>query len=105
MAKFCGNIGYGMTVDKGYGVHEVETYERKFYGEFVRNTSSKQIDSGNLNDNIRITNEISIIADPFAVENFSNIKYLSIDGTKWKVTSVELVYPRLILTTGGEYND
>ena len=105
MAKFCGKVGYGMTVDKGYGVNEVETYERKCYGEFVRNTSAKQIDSGNLNDNIRITNEISIIADPFAVENFSNIKYLTFGNVKWKVTSVELVYPRLILTTGGEYND
>ena len=105
MAKFYGKIGYGITVDRGDGNWEVDIQEREFYGEFVRNIKIKQIPEPNINDDITITNEISILADSFAMENFNFIRYIEFYGVKWKVVSVELVFPRLILTTGAQYNE
>jgi hypothetical protein len=59
---------------------------------------------GTLNDNINMSNEISIVADPFANENFQSIKYIEYMGTLWRVNNVDVQYPRLILRMGGVYN-
>ena len=56
-----------------------------------------------LNDNLNVDNKISIVADPFAYENFHAIRYVWWMGTKWKVISAEVQYPRLILTIGGVF--
>ena len=75
-------------------------YQKKqlpVYGQHETGTS--------LNDNLNISNEFSIIADPFAYENFQNMRYIVFMGAKWKITSVEVQYPRLILTVGGVYNE
>ena len=57
-----------------------------------------------LNDNINIANEISIVADPYANGNFYAMRYVVFMGAKWKITNVRVAYPRLILTIGGIYN-
>jgi hypothetical protein len=103
MAKYHGVIGYVQTVETSPGVWEEQTTERTYYGELVRNTSRFQ-SAGQLNDDINIANEISIIADPFANENFHAIRYVEWMGAKWKATNVEVRYPRLVLTLGGVYN-
>lgn len=103
MAKFYGKIGYAQTVETAPGVYEDQIVERSYYGELVRNTRSLQ-SSGQLNDNINVSNEISIVADPFAYENFHAIRYIEFMGAKWKATNVEVRYPRLVLTIGGVYN-
>lgn len=104
MAKFYGKVGYVDTKQTSPGVwEEVVIDERNYYGDVMRN--SKRWDSGeNLNDNISINNSISIIADPFAYENFFAIRYVEWMGSFWKVTTVEPERPRLILTLGGVYN-
>ncbi len=105
MAKFYGVIGFGISVPSKSSpdVWIREIVEREYYGDFVRNTRKLQT-SEHLNDDISVSNELSILADPYANENFHNILYVSYMGTMWKVTSVEVRYPRLILTIGGVYN-
>ena len=103
MAKFYGVIGYVETVETSPGVWEEQITERNYYGELVRNTSRFQV-SDQVNDNINIANEISVIADPFATQNFHAMRYVEFMGAKWKITNVEVRYPRLILTIGGVYN-
>ena len=103
MAKFYGAIGYGKSIETSSGVWEDQITERMYYGDLIRNSRRLQ-SSGNLNDNINISNQISIVADPYANENFHLMKYASFMGTKWKITDVEVQYPRLILTVGGVYN-
>lgn len=103
MAKFYGAIGYAVTEETTPGVWTESITERMYYGELVRNTRKLQT-ADQLNDNINVANEISILADPFAYENFHSMKYVEFMGAKWKVTSVEVQYPRLILTVGGVYN-
>ena len=103
MAKYYGVIGYAETGDTAPGVYEEQITERNYYGELVRNTRRLQT-SDQVNDNINIANEISIIADPFATQNFHAMRYIEFMGAKWKITNVEVRYPRLILTIGGLYN-
>lgn len=103
MAKFYGPIGYAETVETKPGVWEEQITERMYFGDLVRNTRRLQ-DSGMLNDNINVANEISIVADPFANENFHSMRYVEFMGAKWKISNVEVQYPRLILSIGGEYN-
>lgn len=103
MAKFYGAIGYGKSVETSPGVWEDQITERMYRGDLIRNSRRLQ-SSENLNDNINISNQISIVADPYANENFHLMKYASFMGTKWKITDVEVQYPRLILTVGGVYN-
>jgi hypothetical protein len=103
MAKFYGPIGYAVTEETAPGVWEETISEHMYYGDLIRNTRKLQSTDG-VNDNINIANEVSILADPFAYENFHSMKYVSFMGAKWKITSVEVQYPRLILTIGGVYN-
>lgn len=103
MAKYYGIIGYAETVETKPGVYTEQITERQYYGDLIRNTRQLQ-SSGQLNDNINVANEISIVADPFANQNFHSMLYIEFMGAKWKITKVEVQYPRLILTTGGVYN-
>lgn len=103
MAKFYGKIGYAKTVETNPGVWQEQITERSYFGDLGRNTRMLQ-SSSQLNDNINISNEISIVADPFANQNFHLMRYVEFMGAKWKITNVEVKYPRLILTVGGVYN-
>lgn len=103
MAKFYGNVGYVETVETEPGVWEEEITERSYFGELVRNTSKFQT-SGGVNDNVNISNELSIVADPYAIQKFHCMRYVEFMNTKWKITNVEVKYPRLILSIGGVYN-
>lgn len=103
MARFCGTVGFAETVETKPGVWVEQIVERTYYGDIVRNMRRLQNTSG-LNDNIETSNNVSIVADPFATQNFHAIRYVTYMGNKWKVSSVDVQYPRLILTMGGIYN-
>lgn len=104
MAKFYGKIGYIQTVESEPGYWEEKAIEREYYGDITRNTSRYQQD-GHINENIVINNIVSIVADPYANENFQHMRYIEWLGTKWKITNIEVQYPRLILTLGGIYHE
>ena len=103
MAKFFGAIGYAVTSETKPGVYEEQIIEREYFGDVNRNIRKLE-NSEHLNDDINVSNEISIVSDPFANENFYSMRYAEFMGTKWKITAVEVKYPRLILTLGGVYN-
>ena len=103
MAKFCGIIGYVITKETEPGIYVEEIVENQYYGNVIKNTRRLQ-EGAKVNDDITISNQVSIIADPFANNNFHAMRYIVFMGAKWKITSVEVQYPRLKLTTGGLYN-
>ena len=103
MAKWYGVIGYADTVEVEPGIWDEQVTERPYYGELIRNTRRLQT-TDKVNDDLTISNQISIISDPYAINNFHAMKYAVLWGTKWKITSVEVQYPRLILEVGGVYN-
>ena len=103
MARFFGKIGYAST---GTLVDDVWTdtiTERDYYGDILEATRSLE-PSDKVKDDIRLQNRLSIVADAFALENFSKIKYAIWNGNRWTVTNVTIERPRLILSLGGVYN-
>ena len=104
MAKFCGLIGYAITRETEPGIYVEEIVENEYYGDVIRNTRRLR-EAAKVNDDINISNQLSIVADPFANNNFHAMRYIVFMGTKWKITEVEVQYPRLILSIGGLYNE
>ncbi|MET0786070.1 MAG: hypothetical protein ABWY25_05140 [Paenisporosarcina sp.] len=105
MARFFGEVGYGESVetpsDSGVWVDGIT--EIPYYGDVLRNV--RKLESGEgLNDDIIVSNSISIVADEYAIKHFSKIKYVRWLGALWEVPSVEVRSPRLILSIGSVYN-
>lgn len=101
--KFYGPIGYGVTEETSPGVWTDQIVERNYFGDVLKNYK-KSSNGESINDNIDVSNNISIISDPYAMNHFHTIKYVKWMGTAWKVSAVDVQYPRLILTIGGVYN-
>jgi hypothetical protein len=102
--RFYGKVGYGETVESpaGSGVYKDVITEVSYYGDIVRN--SRQILSDQkVNDNLTVTNSISVVADAYANEHIFAIRYAEWQGALWIVTDVEVQGPRLLLRLGGVY--
>jgi hypothetical protein len=105
MAKFYGVVGYVETEESktSPGVWSDVATEHKYKGDVIRDT--RRWENGkSLNENLVISNQISIVADAFAYQNFSTMRYVKWMGVAWKITTVEVQRPRLILTLGGVHN-
>ena len=103
MGKWYGAIGFAETTETVPGVWTEQIIDRNYYGDLIRNTRRLQ-SADKVNDDINISNELSIVSDPYAINNFHSMRYAEFMGTKWKITNIEVRYPRLILTLGGLYN-
>lgn len=104
MAKYYGEIGYAMSVEKRPGVWVNDIVRKKYTGD--ANRVSRYLETPEkVNDDIRVGVELSIVADAMAYQHFSTIRYATYMGEKWKVTSVEVQHPRLKLVLGGLYHD
>lgn len=105
MAKWFGKVGYSNgTVESRPGVWEEQIVERNYYGDVIRINRNLQ-NANQVVDSIDISNEFSIVADPFAYENFHAMRYVEFMGARWKITKVDASQrPRLILSVGGLYN-
>lgn len=104
MAKFQGLIGFIKTEETAPGVHTEIVEERMYTGDVLRNNNRWDVGTEHLNDNFNISNRLSIVADAYAYENFNFIKYLTLMGSKWKINTIEIQRPRIILNLGGLYN-
>lgn len=104
MAKFYGSVGYAVFDETSPGVFEEVITEKNYRGDIEQVPMIKNQPTENLNDDITLNNKISIVTDLFADEHLYAIRYVVYGGSKWKVTSVELRRPRIILSIGGVYN-
>ena len=108
MARFSGKVGYikpveGMIDGVKNGIWTDKVIERNAKGDVVRN-GSRWENGTDINDNIFLNGGVSIVADPFACENFMYIRYIVWMKQKIKVSSIDVQYPRLVLNLGGPYN-
>ncbi len=103
MAKWYGQIGFAVSEETAPDVWTEHIVEHSYYGDVLRNTKSAG-NTSQINDGFDISNQISFVADPFARENFYRMKYVTFMGTKWRITNVEVQYPRLIMQLGGLWN-
>ena len=102
MAKFSGRIAFSNQVETTPGVWVKQVTERDYFGDVIK--ESRQWSANGVNDNLVVSNRISILADDFANTNFSSMLYVIWYGQYWKVSNVEIQRPRMILTLGGVYN-
>ena len=103
MAKFYGNVGFAENTEIRPSVWKSVITDRPYYGDVITNTRYLRT-NGNVNEDIEVSNQISIVADAYAEEHFFNMKYVEWMGARWRVTSVKVQRPRLILSLGGVYN-
>lgn len=104
MAKWYGKIGFTVTEEIEPGVWvPSELVTREYFGDVISNQWMRQ-NSGEVNDNIKISNQISIVADPYAVNHVSSMTWIEFSNEKWKVSKVDVQYPRLVISLGEVWN-
>lgn len=115
MSKFGGKVGFSIEkeitelnddgVEIKTGRIEPDIVEKEVYGEILKfSYGVKNNQYPSTNDDLTLSNKFSILGDPFFFENFHLMTYLEWMGTKWKISNVEIQYPRLILSVGEVYN-
>lgn len=104
MARWFGNVGYINTVETVPGKWMPEETVHEYCGDVIRNNTRWTGNPESTNDNLTVNAQISIVADPFAIDNFYSMKWIEYLGAKWKITNVEPQLPRLLLTLGGVWN-
>jgi hypothetical protein len=105
--RFHGAVGYATDQETSPGVWTEVITEREYYGEITRNTRRLEpapSDIQAVNVNLRFDNLFSLMADDDAYENFEKMRYIRWNGSNWKILSVEVRRPRLILTIGDLWN-
>lgn len=103
MTRYHGKIGYGSTEEVAPGVFEDVITERSYTGDLTM--QSRTLDTGDqVNDDISVGNDISIVADAFAYEHYFQMRYAQLGAVRWKIQKVEVRRPRLLLSLGGIYN-
>ena len=103
MSKWHGYIGYIHQEETAPEVYIPSVIEREKSGELLKNR--QQITSGyGANPDVRVQNQISIVADQFDRTNLQDLRYLIWDSQYWAVESAIVEPPRLIVTLGGVWN-
>ena len=103
MAKFYGAVGYVEPRETGLDIYTNVPVERMYRGDVEEN--ARRLENGEgVNDDVKITNRISIVADAYAYQHMHALRYVKWMGVAWKATSVVAKRPRLIITLGGVYN-
>ena len=102
MPKCSGVIGYSLVVETQPGIWSETIIDKPYYGEVI--TDNRKYDNNAINEDLNISNKISIVSNSFMLENLAMMKYLTFLKSKWKITSVEMKPPRIIITIGGLYN-
>lgn len=109
--RYCAKIGFRWTeeerLEDGTPTsvwkehYEVRTYKADVMSNGYRNQQGEGI-----NDDYKINNKLSLLAcDAFTLSHLNSVIYCELYGIKWKVTSVDIQRPRLIVTLGGEYHE
>lgn len=102
--KFAGKVGFWVDeAEVKPGVWKSSIVERNYFGDVTLSYRRFQ-PSENQNDNFSTNSRVTILADLYAHQNWTSIRYVVWNGAKLKVTSVEIGYPRIVLEVGGVYN-
>lgn len=106
MALFHGEVGFAIPTQTAPGVwEEVLTY-RRYAGNVVHRRQRLEL-SGVVNDGLNMSQSISIVMDDYLLEPSHQVLIRTINwaGALWKISSVEIQGPRLVIDIGGLYHD
>lgn len=102
--RFHGKVGYVETIETKPGLWETVETVRTYYGDVIRNAKHDSYGS-KVNADVQVTNQISIVADPYARDHFFSLKWIEWQGALWSISDVEVQPPRLIISIGGLYHE
>lgn len=101
--KWFGQIAFAVQEETSPGITEDVLVIRNYYGDVIKAYKSNEDNQITLNFTVR--NRISVLADPFAMNTFHSIAYITFMGAKWRVSGVEVQFPRLLIELGDVYNE
>lgn len=103
--KFNGTVGF-WEGDKETtpGIWRPIIVERPYKGDILKFKRGFRERNNAQNDEFTVSNQISILSDLYARQNWASIRYVVWDGVKWKVNNIDVNYPRLTLEIGGLYH-
>lgn len=107
MNRFHGRVGFAVNKEIEPGIF-VDEFEEKFMFGNILDEGSKwdyNSPSSDASGKITINHRISIIADEFAMNNYSNIKWVEFMGQKWSVKSIQVKRPRMMIWLGDIYEE
>ena len=105
--KFSGKIGFWSKehTQTKPGVYSPEIVEKPYIGDVLRDQRRFQAGDNQQNENLTITNRISIVSDLYMRQNWGSIRYVVWNDVKWSVKSIDVSqYPRILIDLGGVYN-
>lgn len=102
--KYFGKLGFVEWVEGPVGVFRETITEYDYFGDITRVINHSQ-GAEKVSDDFKFNNQLSVLLDPYALENFANLRYVTLNNSKWEVNAVELNYPRLIISFGGLYHE
>jgi hypothetical protein len=103
--RYYGEIGFSINaIETKPGIWDEHIEKRKYYMNVTKDFVSYN-DVNEINPDININNQVSIIADADTIRFAHTIKYVELFGVKWKVKSFDIKRPRLNLYVGGLYNE
>ena len=104
MARYHDKVGFIVVEDNQLtGKVTTRAVERPYYGRILEHTRRWE-STEHLNDDLTVANQIAIIANDYAFEHLSAIAYARWMHGYWKVTSIRIKGPEIILTLGGVWN-
>lgn len=104
MAKYHGRVGFVLLQDnQNTGVVEEHAVEKTFYGRVLQHKRNWQ-SSDMVTDDLKLGNQIAIVATDYAFKYASAIKYCEYMGQFWTVTGISIRVPEITMTLGGVYN-
>ena len=104
MARFHGPVGFKISDDdQETGLAPDLVVEKSYFGRVIEHSRRWQ-SSDMVTDDLTLGNQIAITANDYAFRHASAISYIGYMGGLWKVTSIKVKPPEIILTLGGVYN-
>ena len=104
MARFYGPVGFKISEDdQETGLSGDLVVEKSYFGRVIEHSRRWQ-SSDMVTDDLMLGNQIAITANDYAFQHASAISYVRYMGGLWKVTSIKVKPPEIILTLGGVYN-
>lgn len=103
MTRFSGEVGYVTEIETKPGMWKPVEEIRTMRGDLIRQNANNS-ENGTINGEISLGHRVSLVGDAYSFANYFNLKWVKIDGYTWRITSIEVQRPRLIITVGGRYN-
>lgn len=95
-------LGFTKSITSAQGVTTKKCTELPYRADVL--TYNKDYAAGEgANDNIEFRNRYSIVMKKKR-QFYEDIKYVKMGQKKWRVSAIEFLPPRMILTIGGVYN-